>query len=219
MRSLPLDDALFRGAVSLERRDGYVKPWRIPVNEYALFPPDGIGGTAERPAGVRLGFTTDTRAVELRFAPCTEPVTVDCVVEDELIARETAAPGADGLTFGGLPPGEPADGRRRVELYLSQTVPMRLLGCAVDDGASATPLPPDRPRWITYGSSITHCMGSPGPAETWPAIVARRNRYDLTCLGFGGNCHLEPWSRASSATCPPISSPSASASTSRASGA
>ena len=27
---------------------------------------------------------------------------------------------------------------------------------------------------------------------TWPAIVARERGLDLTCLGYGGNCHLEP---------------------------
>lgn len=27
---------------------------------------------------------------------------------------------------------------------------------------------------------------------TWPAIVARKRNLNLTCLGYGGNCHLEP---------------------------
>lgn len=31
-----------------------------------------------------------------------------------------------------------------------------------------------------------------GPTRTWPAIVARRLGLDLTCLGFGGQCHLDP---------------------------
>ena len=46
-------------------------------------------------------------------------------------------------------------------------------------------------RWITYGSSITHCRAAASPTLTWPSIVARARDYDLTCLGFGGQCHLD----------------------------
>ena len=49
-----------------------------------------------------------------------------------------------------------------------------------------------RPRWVTYGSSITHCRSAARPTETWPALVARASDLNLTCLGYGGNCHLEP---------------------------
>ncbi|MEV0398345.1 SGNH/GDSL hydrolase family protein [Polymorphospora rubra] len=47
-------------------------------------------------------------------------------------------------------------------------------------------------RWVTYGSSITQCHAAAGPSETWPALVARRLRWDLTRLGFSGECHLDP---------------------------
>lgn len=177
----------FHGAVSLERGDGWVQPWRIPVEDFELFPPDGIGGTARRPAGVRLGLQSDTRALEIGLAPSDMPLAFDCVLDDELCATCRVPPGADRAAFGDLPPGN-----RRVEVYLSQQWPVRVTGFAVDDGAALAPLAPGRPRWITYGSSITHCIEASSPAQTWPALVARRNVWDLTCLGFGGNCHLEP---------------------------
>ncbi|ASA26160.1 GDSL-type esterase/lipase family protein [Paenibacillus donghaensis] len=48
------------------------------------------------------------------------------------------------------------------------------------------------PRWITYGSSITQCVAASSPSRTWPAIAAAAAGYNLTCLGYSGNCHLEP---------------------------
>jgi hypothetical protein len=48
------------------------------------------------------------------------------------------------------------------------------------------------PRWVAYGSSITQCRGAEGPSQTWPALVARERRWDVTALGFGGECHLDP---------------------------
>jgi len=58
--------------------------------------------------------------------------------------------------------------------------------------SSVRPLKDSRAKWITYGSSITHCAGANSPARAWPAWVARKHDLNLTCLGFGGNCHMEP---------------------------
>lgn len=187
MRGVALDDALFWGAVSLERGRGWVKPWRIPHEDLALFPPDGVGGTAQIPAGVRLGCLSETRSVRLDWVPIAQGVTIDCVVDDRLVGSVTAASGVGSAHFADLAPGQ-----KRVELYLSQCVGLRLTGLWVDEGAAALPLPGGRRRWVTYGSSITQCRQAASPAETWPALVARRNALDLTCLGFAGNCHLEP---------------------------
>ncbi|MBZ2196300.1 hypothetical protein KCQ71_09065 [Ruania sp. N2-46] len=62
---------------------------------------------------------------------------------------------------------------------------VHLTGSAHADPAPAT-------RWTAYGSSITQCSAAAGPSETWPALVARALDWDLTCLGFGGQCHLDP---------------------------
>ena len=77
-------------------------------------------------------------------------------------------------------------------MWLPHFAPVRVRGLELDDGASAEPAGDGGPRWLTYGSSITHCRSAPGPSKTWPAIVARARGLDLTCLGYGGNCHLEP---------------------------
>jgi lysophospholipase L1-like esterase len=54
-----------------------------------------------------------------------------------------------------------------------------------------SPIQEARPRWITYGSSITQCRGAASPTQTWPAIVSQALDYNLTCMGFGGECHLD----------------------------
>ena len=35
-------------------------------------------------------------------------------------------------------------------------------------------------------------MMAESPSQTWPAIVARAHDLNLTCLGYGGQCHLDP---------------------------
>lgn len=187
MRRVQAGAAWLRGAVSLEAGDGWVQPWRIPVEDLELFPPDGIGGTARHAAGVRLGLRSDTRTLEVHLAPAGAALTLDCVVDAELVATCAVAAGESLATFSDLPPGD-----KTIEVYLPQHQPVRLAGFAVEDLASVAPLGAARPRWITYGSSITQAGAAASPAQTWPALVARRNRWDLTCLGFSGNCHLEP---------------------------
>ena len=78
------------------------------------------------------------------------------------------------------------------EVWLPHTSPIEVTGLAVSPGRSCEPAADARPKWITYGSSLTHCRRAHSPARTWPAIVARRRRWHLTSLGFGGNCCLEP---------------------------
>ncbi|PYI54246.1 SGNH/GDSL hydrolase family protein [Paenibacillus flagellatus] len=187
MQSMVLEPSLFRGAVSLERKEGGVKPWRIPYDLFELFPPNGIGGTAEVTAGVRVTFASDTTNVALELAPSSIPVEVDLVIEDELIATRRLEPGQTAVSFGELP------GRdKTIEIYLPQKAPTIVRSLGIDDGA-AWRVPESRAlRWIAYGSSITQCGGAFSPARTWPALVARRFGLDLTCFGFSGNCHLEP---------------------------
>ena len=44
-----------------------------------------------------------------------------------------------------------------------------------------------------YGSSISHCVEAAEPAGTWPAVAARLAGVSLRNLGFGGQCHLDPF--------------------------
>lgn len=90
--------------------------------------------------------------------------------------------------FEGLPAGE-----KKLEMWLSQKAHVRLMHWLVDEGATlALPEADTRKRWTTYGSSITQSAAAASPSMTWPAIVSRERGLNLTCLGFSGQCHLDP---------------------------
>ncbi|MGG6310202.1 SGNH/GDSL hydrolase family protein [Paenibacillus macerans] len=187
LTEIPLDEAWFHGAVSLERKPEGIKPWRIPYADYELFPPDGIGTKGEICAGIRLRVNTDSSAICVRFAPLTEEATLDCLCNGRLHAAITLSAGATEAVFQGL-----AGSRKLVEIYLPQNAGMTVAGISVEEAAVCIPEPDLRPKWVAYGSSITQCVAAEGPSSTWPAIAARECGFHLTCLGFSGNCHLEP---------------------------
>lgn len=185
MHQIRLDEVLFHGAISFERTEEGIKPWRLPVGEVSLFAPPLVEQAAQ-PAGVRIGLISNTRSVEVQVAPFEADRLIDCVVDDELVQTGTIAAGETSLRFEGL-----AAGEKRIELYLTQKAPMIVTGLAIDEGATRSLLGDNRPRWITYGSSITQAKAAASPAQTWPALVARRQKLHLTCLGYSAQCHMD----------------------------
>ena len=161
-------------------------PWRIPHQDRILFPPDVLRERAAMPAGVRIAFHSDTATVAGQIEQQSDIGLLDLYC-DERFHGSVALAGRDSFAFGDLPPGE-----KLIELWLPQVGEFRLTSVELSDGATVTPYDDPRPRWVTYGSSITHCRTAERPSETWPAIVARGHGLNLTCLGYGGNCHLEP---------------------------
>ncbi len=169
--------------------------------------------TVRMPSGVRLRFATDSRRVGVGFlatnmvAPprARRPVVFNLETAERLErAASTAgnvirispeAPGgvelvrgeADTVVFDGLAPGV-----KTCEVWLPHNAFVELRTLVVEDGASIGPVPSDdRPRWVHYGSSISHCMEAEEPAMTWPAVAARGAGVALQNLGFGGQCHLD----------------------------
>lgn len=180
-------ETYIQGAVSLEKTEAGVKPWRIRHEERDLFPPHAINGKAEEAAGVRLCFMSDTTKVTVGVAPSEAERPFDCVVDGELMATAIASPDQREVAFEGLP-----EGKKRIEIYLPQVHPVTLTHLAIDEKAAVEPANEEgRLRWIAYGSSITQCADAASPAQTWPALVARRNDWHLTCLGYAANCHME----------------------------
>lgn len=174
------------GAVSVQHTPEWSLPWRIPYTLVDLFPPVELQARTVMPAGVRLAFVSDTRTVAGAFLPVPEISPLDLCCNGELIGS-VPLQGRDAFLFDNLPAGE-----KLIELWLPQFGEFKLCSLALDDGASLTAHSDSRPRWITYGSSITQCRTAASPTQTWPAVVARARGFNLTCLGFGGQCHLEP---------------------------
>lgn len=188
LKSISLTNSPIRllGAAEVGARPDGLRPNRIAARHQPLAD-SNLLECAACPSGVRLALQSDTTAIELDIAtqpcglasyPAELAVTVDYEVHQTV---DLAAAAPQTLRFTDLP-----QGGKRIEIYLPQIWPVLITAVRIEDGGSLTE-PETRPRWITYGSSITHCGQADGPANTWPALVARHNRLDLWNMGFGSN--------------------------------
>jgi hypothetical protein len=191
-----LDESWFQGAVSVERVGQGFRPWRLPHQRRHLFPaPDSdLMARAAHASGVRLRFETDATALTLTFAALEMPGPqiwnghgFDVVIENRIVREAHCRGGATEAVFEGI-----GTGRRIVELWLPPSCSVTVTGLRAEGATFARPAPDDRPLWVTWGSSITHCARAGSAARTWPATVARRHNLNLLNLGFGGQCHLDP---------------------------
>ncbi len=176
----------WQGAISFNDTTDWRMPWRIPFDQISLFPPDALRERAAMPAGVRISCHSETEFLAGFVEPSEDPGAADLYCNGEFHGSVELL-GQTGFRFEGLPAGE-----KLLELWLPQHGELRLRGLEVSESASLSPYSDPRPRWVTYGSSITHCRTAESPSYTWPAIAARKRELNLTCLGYGGNCHLEP---------------------------
>lgn len=136
-------------------------------------------------AGVRADIITgaDAVSIDAEFDHSSAGA-LDVVVDGVLHERLTVQPGRFSTSLA-LPAGE-----HRMELWLPQVGQTWLSAVNLNGSYERSPIA--AARWLTYGSSITQCATASGPSRTWPAIVSRALDWDLTCLGFGGQCHLDP---------------------------
>ncbi|MHC4871879.1 MAG: SGNH/GDSL hydrolase family protein [Planctomycetota bacterium] len=196
MKTIKITRDYIQGAVSAERIDGALYPCRLPVQKRHLFPApdDSLMIKAFRTSGVRLRMETDAEALTLRFAPLEPPKkfltsghAFDIVIDNEIVQTSFSPERGEEVVFDKI-----GAGRRVVELWLPPGSSVGLKDIEVADSVFLRPLPDRRPLWVTWGSSITHCVRAGSAARVWPAIVARKHNLNLLSLGFGGDCHLDP---------------------------
>ncbi len=182
-----VSSAYWRGAVGWVPDGSWWHPWRLPPERADRAHSDALLFPARMAAGVRVELRTDASALSLplNYDENEEPWPLDVTVDGDLHQRIEVGLGEQVLEVG-LP-----DGEHDVAVWLPQRGRSAVGPLGVEGASVLRPLP-QRPRWTTYGSSITQCSAAAGPSETWPAIVADRLGWDLTCLGFGGQCHLDP---------------------------
>lgn len=184
-------EIIWSGAVSLEKGDGWVKPWRLDFKNIELFH-EGVQGKAENPAGVRLRFATDSQNISLfietlRFTYAAPPEDAfDIYIDGDLLYSRKFPASSSELKFDELPAG-----MKTVEIWLSQNCVFKLEEIGIDEGCTIERSEDNRPKWITYGSSISQCALAASPSFTWPGVVARGKDLNLTCLGYGGQCHID----------------------------
>lgn len=188
MLYVPISAEHIHGAVSLQREGEWLTPWRLPVDQLRLFPPDDtIGARAQDPAGVRVRFVTDATQIQLIMKPGAQPRLFDLVSDNQLLATARVPAGETKAEFRlDKPSAAP------LEIWLTQCAPVSLSAISCADGSFLWPASDNRLRWVAYGSSITQCTRAFSPCRTWPAVAARQHDLHLTCLGYGGQCHLEP---------------------------
>jgi hypothetical protein len=205
----------FRGAYEVKATPHGAMPRRLPARVTAQSPDPGLEFMANMPSGVRLTFRSDTRHLELDVHEMALQMKGDArlrmafdLYEDGVLAMSRAA--TEGPTVvidrATMPPGiemlpgtastlqfdELRAGMKTIEIWLPQCGSVELRGLRIDTGARIEPVAVTRPRWVHYGSSISHGMEASTPSHTWPATAARIAGLDLTNLGVAGQCQLDP---------------------------
>lgn len=186
---------IWNGAVDVERVGRARRPLRYPAAARADFDVGRLLDRATMAAGVRVGLVTDARALRFRFdhvpyrdQPGTVPsARFDVTVDGRLWRTVDVPDDAHEIAVDGWSPGV-----HRVELWMPTHVRVVFRGAYLELGdARIETCRDDRPRWITHGSSITHCGRADSPTATWPALVAAARGWNHTNLGYGGECKLE----------------------------
>lgn len=174
----------WQGVVSVEKTDDAVMPWRTPHEMHVLFPEPLLERSA-MPAGVRISFRSNTTQISGSILEQRDSGMLDLCCNGEFISSYDLR-GKNSFVFENLP-----DTDKLIELWLPQFGRFQLRHIEIDDGATIEPYIDKRPKWVTYGSSITQCRSAASPTQTWPGIAARSRNFNLTCLGYGGQCHLD----------------------------
>lgn len=208
------DQLICHGALDFDLRPNGISPRRLPDWTRPQVP-RAMDVIVRMPSGVRLVFDTDATeicvtalATNLVTPPATKrPVVMDLICEDATYSTanlegntifldhkdpskiDLVRGDAADWEFAGLP-----GHLKRCEIWLPQNAMIELRHLSLSDGALLQlPSPEKRPKWIHYGSSISHCMEADQPSLTWPAVAATKLGWSLQSLGFGGQCHLDPF--------------------------
>ncbi|MFB4289321.1 SGNH/GDSL hydrolase family protein [Nonomuraea sp. ATR24] len=207
---------LIEGAAALDPgHHGGLRPRRLPPWARAQHDDTWFELMEQAPTGVSLRFTTSATLLTLRLhTRSVRPAGVEparphllALVVDGVVAEHVAIPEGDvvimdaGHRIAGAERRGPSDvsmalvpdGREKhVEILLPHDCAVEVV--SLDADAPVTPAPPDgAPRWIHYGSSISHGLEASAPDRTWPARVALATGWRLRNLSFGGNAQLDPF--------------------------
>lgn len=157
---------------------------------------DLLANRSAMAAGVRAGWHTDGGTLIIAVSGAADCAPYDVLVNGELTHR-LAATGQhrhEVLL-------DPVPAHSLIELWLPHFGDFTLAQAELD-GATVAAAVEHGPRWLTYGSSITHCQQADGPTQAWPALVAAGNGWRLNNLGLAGECQLDPVAAATIAQTP-----------------
>ena len=187
MKPISLNSQTVLGAISLEKKDEAIIPWRIFHEEKDFFTPNQLNNLAEVPAGVRIIFETNSTDIKVEFEAPETDLEFDLVIDREFMKTILVTPKETFFKLEGL-----SKQQKVVEIYLSQQQKVALRNVYITKNADWNTYTANRKKWLTYGSSITQCQAAESPSKTWPAITASELDLDLICMGFSGQCQYEP---------------------------
>ena len=213
MGALDLQTLPLQGALGADHTGGALTPLRLPQWALRQAPDPTVALVASLPAGVRLALHTDATAIELEVdlrllqmpGKDTLPAVFDLVLNGQLAASVSTV---EGTVLSLDPSGQltvtpgpttcvrfelPGDVTAKTEIWLPHAAAVALRAVRVSAGARVTPADRVGPRWVHYGSSISHCLEALSPTQTWPNAVALRTGWDLQNLGLAGQCMLDPF--------------------------
>ncbi len=211
MQQIPPERLPVVGALEVEHTADGLVLHRLPAWARAQSPEPMLALVEKMPAGVRLAFHTGATELELDVDLTVVQVgeqpplaaVFDVVVDGERTSSVSTVEGsllsvaASGQVA--LTPGPtttilldlPGDPDAVVEVWLPHAAVVSIRAARLTDGEALHPVTRSRPRWIHYGSSISHCLEATSPTRTWPGSVALRTGWDLTDLGLAGQCMLD----------------------------
>lgn len=212
MPPIDLSELTVTGLLDAEPTSDGLVLHRLPPGARAQSPEPMLALVERMPAGARLLLrTAATRLeldVDLTLVQLTNgglvPAVFELVVDGALSASVSVVEGTV-LRLG--PTGEyevvagdrqtvvldalPGDPSVDVEVWLPHAASVTLCALRVSPDVPVEWPAPTGPRWVHYGSSISHCVEASGPTSTWPGAVALRAGWDLLDLGLAGQCMLD----------------------------
>ena len=163
----------------------------------------------ENGSGVRLQFSTTASRVVVSMVLTEivmgemppQPVAAAVVIDGVTVSYPFAFVGntinpikPTGGSFSGKPSMisltlDESNAPHEVEVWLPQNCSATIVG--LDADAPLEPISDTRPKWVHYGSSISHAGEADGPLGVWPVIAAKKLGLDIYNLGIAGQAQLD----------------------------
>lgn len=197
------------GIASLQKTDQGYRFSRLPDWVQRRIAGDPIlPFIAANGSGVRLSFKTSATRVSLRMLlteirlgqkprlPVEATAVVDGVIHrfifDE-VANSINIVIPDATRFSNdesaVELDLPGDAQKTVEIWLPQNCTAVITAFEAD--AEIIAQTSSKPKWVHYGSSISHGSEAEGPMNVWPVLAASKLDLDIFNLGLGGQAHLD----------------------------
>jgi hypothetical protein len=135
----------FEGAVSVEKGDGWVSPWRLEFEKLRLF--YALEEKAHETSGIRLSFCTDSEVVEIKSWPRDTIQKIDVYVNGKCLVKHDIPVGTKRTCFKIQGTGE-----KEIEIYLPSNAPFWLNSISIADNASIIKIENQKKCWVHYGS-------------------------------------------------------------------